>query len=361
MHIPWGWSKQRPQFIAEELSHHFDITVLSIKNYGSKRVNDIPLTKTLKIYEPFRLPFERFSIIFYFNTILYQLYFKFLFRNHLIWITDPRIYERVISVLPKEASIIYDCMDDVLEFNLSAREKEKLYYLEKKLVQSAQFIFCSSKTLLNRIGTRYGKEILNKSEVVNNALSEDLYKMYTPASKWFEIKESINQIRQDGQKIYTYIGTISHWFDFNLLLESLEENKDLSYFLFGHTDVDIPTHPRIHFFGAIEHSMVGPVMALADVLIMPFSLTPLIESVDAVKIYEYIASGKPVVCLKYYETEKFGAFLIYYDSAQSYIVGLKNALTKNALSEQKKINFTKQNIWEKRIIIMKKKIESLYI
>jgi teichuronic acid biosynthesis glycosyltransferase TuaH len=359
MHIPWGWSKQRPQFIAEELAKHFDVTVLSAKNYASKKVNETVPSKRLNIHEPFRIPFERYRLIFHINKIIYWFYFKFLFNNHIVWITDPRAYERIVNAIPKNTNIIYDCMDDVLAFNLSPEVKTKISILEQELVSSAQFIFCSSETLLKRLKTRYGDKISLKSEVVNNALSDKKFLHTSKTDDISEIQTVFSEARKKDYIICTYIGTISDWFDFELILESLERNAKVCYFLFGHTDVTIPKHPRLIFFGAIKHEIVFNVMALSDILVMPFLLTPLIESVDAVKLYEYIASGKPVICLQYPESEKFGELLKYYKSIESYMIALDKAVASKILNDNVRITFVKNHNWEKRVIPIVTKIKIL--
>ena len=58
---------------------------------------------------------------------------------------------------------------------------------------------------------------------------------------------------------------------------------------------------KVIFHGPIEHSRLIENKELYDVLIMPFIRNELIESVDPVKLYEYIAfenQSSPCITLK---------------------------------------------------------------
>ena len=48
---------------------------------------------------------------------------------------------------------------------------------------------------------------------------------------------------------------------------------------------------------------------------MPFILNELIESVDPVKLYEYINFEKNIICIKYDEILRFKDFVYFYNTA----------------------------------------------
>ena len=78
---------------------------------------------------------------------------------------------------------------------------------------------------------------------------------------------------------------------------------------------------------------------------------PLIEAVDPVKLYEYIAFGKEVISIQYPEVERFGAFVHFY-RAQSEFVEIVGKFARGALPRRnhplQRKTFLAENTWEKR-------------
>ena len=60
MHVPWGWIKQRPHFIAEGLNKDYEVRVVFNKNYRMSSVNN---DTTIHIVGLLKLPFGRIKII----------------------------------------------------------------------------------------------------------------------------------------------------------------------------------------------------------------------------------------------------------------------------------------------------------
>jgi len=102
MHVDWRWIKQRPHFIAEGLSKHYDVTVV---HFCSKhflfREYDIS-DYNLNILPALRLPFYQNKIIYALNREYIRIYFKFLIKKYnpdFIWITFPQLYDYIPSNL----------------------------------------------------------------------------------------------------------------------------------------------------------------------------------------------------------------------------------------------------------------------
>lgn len=123
MHIPWGWAKQRPHFLALELAKTFSVDVYCVKSY--RKGNQTPeFTKELKVNELFVLPFgNKLKLLFNINLILIRYQLKNLLVQNVdfVWLTSPMFTATIPKVL--KGKIIYDCMDDFLEFPLIKKKK----------------------------------------------------------------------------------------------------------------------------------------------------------------------------------------------------------------------------------------------
>jgi hypothetical protein len=68
-----------------------------------------------------------------------------------------------------------------------------------------------------------------------------------------------------------------------------------------------------------NHTRVKSIMAEADILFMPFQVTDLIQSVNPVKLYEYIYSNKASISVGYDETELLKNIFIYILTLKIYV------------------------------------------
>ena len=103
----------------------------------------------------------------------------------------------------------------------------------------------------------------------------------------------------------------------------------------------------------MPHERIFDAMLESDILIMPFVLNDLIKSVNPVKLYEYIYSGKPIISLEYGETIKFSDYIYLYkpSDTDSFINCLNEIKANNYAGKQSLANaqkFVYGNTWAER-------------
>lgn len=349
MHVPWAWIKQRPHFIAEFLNENYDLQILyklplkvSKKNLKNKKDDK------LKISSFFVIPFKRLPILKNFgfleviNNVLLWWQLPSLKDREFIWLTSWSLYRFIERHLPKEAKVIWDCMDDELEF--PDIKSNPLIYAEaldneRKLMKRADIVFCSSEYLKGKVIGRSG--ITRAIHVLNNAIG-------IPTE--IKAKEGINLLGE-LDNIFMYAGTISSWFDFDSVIHSLNHNSTLNFLLIGPSDVSIPIHPRLHYLGTVQREDLFWIMEKATALTMPFQVNELILSVNPVKLYEYIYMCKPIIASKYPETEKFNEYVYLYKNKEEFsklaegIIKGDSTVKKSGIEARE---FAKANTWESR-------------
>jgi glycosyltransferase involved in cell wall biosynthesis len=352
IHLPWGWVKQRFHFIAEGLTEYFDVRIIYEKQYIYKhKLVHHERTDNLTIQEVFKLPYVASAFFLKLNSAIvrYQLR-KIIDGYDFVWLTHPNLFDRIDGILPKRIKVIYDCMDDYLEFSYvksHPRFFDMTFENEKALIKASDIVFSSSASLKRKLCERYGSD--EKIYVVNNGISLDESASKKVVDEELSAKVA-GALNMRGTKI-VYIGGISDWVDFDLLLASLEACTGINYLLFGPSEIKIPEHERLLHLGPIQHKYVFAVMERADALVMPFKVNELILSVNPVKLYEYIYSCKPSIAVKYGETEQFSDYVYLYSTREEYIE-LINQITRRRLSlktgcEECK-RFAMDNIWKKR-------------
>ncbi len=345
MHVSWFWIKQRPQFIAEELSKHFDVTIACMEDYNNQALLDKETTDHIK--------FVGFSIFNNKNNNNWigklngwrkkRKLAKLISDNEIIWFNAPTQFTHARRPIQESHFIVYDCMDDACAFLPDDVSRAPVQELEQALCRRANQIFASATQLKKVIEARYAPDA--PINVVNNAL---VYKESVETA----IDENIEALLTNSTyKHIVYTGTIASWFDFESVIYFLEQHQTVDCIVIGPSDTSLPTHPRLHFPGAVPHAQIATILEKADALIMPFVVTTLIESVNPVKAYEYIASGKPVILTRYAETNCFEPFSYLYKGAEE-LSSLIGALCDNTLAPKKSkeecIAFAKANTWTSR-------------
>jgi len=337
MHIPWGWIKQRPHFLALELQKYFNVDIYMPKFYKEISYNTADNVKISYLY---KFPYEEKSILIgEINLRLMKLQLKFLLKKYkYIWLTDIRLYPYIMDVINEDQYLIYDCMDDVIEFSNMESQKNFLKKIEEELFKRADLVLFSSKYLADK----KTKEFSCKNyEIIYNALDKNMMqeKIYNDFDEFF--------FKYKNFKILTYIGTIAEWFDYDVIKASLEKYEDIVYFIVGPVEGKKYKHERVIYFDGLEHKYVKTFISKSDAMIMPFKVNELIKAVDPVKLYEYIAFNDQVISVYYEELDKFKPYIKTYKNIDEYLKVLKNIRKRN--DEFINVNFILENSWEQRI------------
>jgi len=347
----WWWAKQRPQFIAEGLSEFYKITYTFPRTYKTRNIVKCQkaTNPNLELDQVFKLPLDRFRLIRSINRMLLLLQLRPIIPLYdIIWITHPDIYKQIKSILPLNTSIVYDCMDDYLEFPNTKRNKKEasgIFNNERMLVNNANILIFSAEYLRNKVLARY--ESQKKCSIVNNAVSKEFLLRSDDEQYSFP---GFHDFKGHIKLVYT--GTISAWFDFDLIIRSLKRFDNIVYILAGPLEIKVPSNSRIIYLGPLSHQNIKKLYNIADAFIMPFHDEELIRSVDPVKVYEYISGCKPVIVLKYSGTDKFKDFVYRYSNPEEFIALVGQLSERNLKLKKSKEEcnvFTRANTWESRV------------
>jgi teichuronic acid biosynthesis glycosyltransferase TuaH len=358
MHIPWGWVKQRPHFLAEGLAVSHNVILAYIKPYFVRNLiqDKCPLVH----YVLNKIPLPDLWFVKYINIFLVALQVYFICKINkidTIWITDVRLYcyLKYIRFQKNNITLIYDCMDDTLAFPKIAKNKNKVTYLlneEQELLKNCDIIFSSSETLLNSCNNKANFSVNQIRKVVNNALDEAGQKII-PLADDHILPFLYTKYHQQGYTILIYLGTIASWLDIQSIKKSLSLFSKIVYFFVGPAEIDLSFDQRVIHIKPVPHSHVKYIMSKADILVMPFIVNKLIEAVDPVKMYEYVSCNKPIIASAYYETLKFSNYANLYSSTDNYCALIEQILSFNNYPPPNSIeeltDFRSKNSWQQRV------------
>lgn len=335
MNVDWDWIKQRPHFIAEGLATKNEIKV--IYQYRYQRDGLQNNDRTVPLAPIYVIP--KIDNLKYFNRINLFIKKNFVerqiknFKPNIIYLTYPT---QIYSIPDDYAGkIVYDCMDDHLAINNKSRES--IFKAEKILVQRANIVITSSKSLKNKLENRYN---ISRISIVRNGFNGPI----------LEIKQQ--QLKRNKHLTLAYIGTISHWFDTEVIKKSLKEIPELNYLLIGPFDAgERISDPRVNYMGTVNHNQLFNKIKNVDALIMPFQVNQIIESVDPVKLYEYINFNKDILSVEYDEIERFNSFVHFYKTYENYIAQLRELMQAKSVkyTDADRKEFLEKNSWLERV------------
>jgi len=258
-----------------------------------------------------------------------------------------------IDCIPEKYSgiVIYDCMDEHSEFVDDMQKQAIITAYEKRLVERADIIFASSDNLKKQLQIKYNEQLKTNIHVVRNGYDGNVIK---------NIKE---EIKLQEEYIIAYFGTVSSWFNFEYIEKSLDVFENIKYRIIGPVDVsNAPKHERIDYVGVVEHAKLYDSVKDVDLLILPFWVNKLIESVDPVKLYEYINMNKNILCSYYDEIARYEPFVYFYNDYKSYIDQLAKLMKEKKVkySMHERELFLAENSWRDRAQSIKRIIEAYH-
>lgn len=212
-----------------------------------------------------------------------------------IWVSvpSPAVVE-ALRELPRRL-LVYDCIDN---FALFHKGRRSILDAERVLASEADVVFATADELLERM-----RQLNPNSILLPNGAD---FAHFSSASGQIQPPPDIARI---GKPVLGYVGEIAWWFDFDLVRDLATQNPDWSLVLIGQTHEarasKLGQVPNIHLLGRKPYSELPAYLSRFDVCLLPFKINDLTSAVNPVKLYEYLAAGKPVVSTPMREVLKY--------------------------------------------------------
>jgi glycosyltransferase involved in cell wall biosynthesis len=237
--------------------------------------------------------------------------------------------------------LCYDCIDDIKVF---CKDKHISYFsdMQKKLVEKSDLIIISAQKLKDDITT-----IRNDApiEYIANGVEFD---MFAKQGNRTNVPDSMQRL---PKPIIGFIGSLFKWIDIDLIKKSAIAHPNYSFVLVGPVhEIKIPDLPNIYHLGPKPYESIPSYINAFDVCLIPFIADSLSDKVDPIKVYEYLALGKPVVAINLPELEKMRNFIYLAKDNNDFIKSINQAVNENNPElKNQRIEYAKENSWERRV------------
>lgn len=159
-----------------------------------------------------------------------------------------------------------------------------------------------------------------------------------------------------------YVGAMEEWFDYTTLEYLAKKMPAASFVCVGNAmkiQDKIAPMDNIFFLGRKKYEELPRYIKNSNVGLIPFWLKQnkkLIDHINPLKLYEYMACGLPVVSSAWQELEVLQTPAKLYYSKEEALLLLKDALREHSDPEQY-IGYAARNTWDDRVDMLLKTLE----
>jgi len=274
----------------------------------------------------------------------------------IFWAAHPKSVE-ILDYLDYEICI-YDCYDAFGDFHEEKWKADYIKRLERKLLEKSDLVIASAKSLFES-----RKEFNDNTHLVQNGadITHFQQKLLEPSGIY------PTDIAEIKRPIVGYMGDIASWLDVDAISHAADELPDVNFVFLGTVkrDVDIlNSKPNVHFPGRIDYVDLPYFLHYFDICTIPFLVNDMTMHVNPIKVYEYMATGLPVISSKLPEVLELGDIIHFYDNKHDLTSKIRSILNnKNNQIElsQRRIEKAMENSWDLRVMKIWELIERTLI
>jgi glycosyltransferase involved in cell wall biosynthesis len=261
------------------------------------------------------------------------------------WIYDPTSSEMAGSL--GEAFAVYDCVDDYPAQAGSDRRRRALVAAgDEQAAGAARIVFTTTRTLFER-----QRRINPDTHLVPNVGD---YEHFSPAA---DRAHSAPDVAALPRPVLGFAGNlVPSKVDFALLEAVARARPEWTVLLVGPGQREsekslrrVSSLPNVHWLGAKPYAELPHYVAAFDVGLIPYVANTYTESCLPLKLYEYLAAGKPVVASGLPELAGMEPDVLLADGEDAFVAGVDRALGRLGESERAaRMALAAGNTWETR-------------
>jgi teichuronic acid biosynthesis glycosyltransferase TuaH len=263
-----------------------------------------------------------------------------------LWINQHEAAHMLYAKLT--TNVIYDITDDWTTFSGNQAQLEMVTRQDRLLCERANHVIvCSEKLFADKkhlVDNRRLHLIPNGVHVEHYiTVSDDNLASASVASQW-------------TKPIIGYTGTVhSDRVDVDLLMKVATSFPDATIPLVGPnllSEVDckrLRKFPNIVLLGPIPYAELPDIMRTFSVCMVPHLVSPFTESLNPIKLWEYLASGKPIVSTNVAGFRDFSDLIFVANTEDEFVRSIASALTEDKATGSDRQAIANIHSWDSRL------------
>ena len=270
----------------------------------------------------------------------------------IFWYYSPEAFVRT-GDMPAVLKV-YDCVDFYEEspyYGQREKEKERFLNLEKQTLKVVDLTIFTSKPLADNKG-KFAKNYILEENVADVAI--------------FKEKATFKRHHPGDRIDVFYVGAInSHKVDLTLIQKLDKEGFAVTMIGpiggWGSSDnIDPQNLQNVRFLGPKDHEELPGYIAESNVCIIPYNINGYTRGVFPLKLFEYLASGKPVVSTALPSLADYDTLIYLSDDHDSFISNIRKCVEQDSRQKfTRRIEVASENSWEKKVERIDHKISEL--
>ena len=242
------------------------------------------------------------------------------------------------------AHVVYDCIDEVT-VHIPRPDLTPLYQKwEYELIARAAGAVTTAETLSEGLRSRNARLPIT---VIRNGVDADHFERVARANG------RPKDLPVSNRPIIGFVGALYNWIDWRLIADVARALPDYDFVFVGPHDGRgalnlLDGAQNVRFLGPRPYARVPAYMAAFDVAWVPFDQSRVSRAANPVKIYEYLAVGKPVVTTPVADTNLFGTLVRVGRTPEEIVECLRAALAERDVKIDERKEFARANSWNAR-------------
>ena len=223
--------------------------------------------------------------------------------------TNLVIRQEDVLKIKGKVLIIYEYIDEIHQEISGSISIDYALRRHEYMIKKSDIVVATADKLLDDVTKIRKKSVY----LIPNGVE---YEHFHIQRDYDDIPSDIKSIIKKGNPIIGYYGALAKWFDYELLKEMAIKRPNYEIVLIG-WDYDgsirnqrLKRFKNIHYLGIKKYPILPKYAVWFDVATIPFVLNKITESTSPIKIFEYMALGKPIVTTDLRECRKYKSVLI---------------------------------------------------
>lgn len=292
--------------------------------------------------------------------------------SQMLYLYSPRMTKRLDVILadarevicflywPRQAhlltnfhydKLVYEHVDDLSLFYYHDAAGEEIH---RKLLEAANLTVVTAEVLYEQ-----AKPFARYLLLAENAGDYAFFK----EGRSEEINPRIKETCTGYDAVLGYYGSLANWFDYDLINEIAAKKENWLFILIGY-DFDgtldaLAELPNILHIEAQPYEKLPSYIVGFSLQLIPFHINEITEATSPVKLFEYMASGKPILTSDLPECRKYKSVYRYQNvddfiKKAEYLLSLPEDDSYFALLEQE----AQENTWQTRVDLILETLEN---
>jgi teichuronic acid biosynthesis glycosyltransferase TuaH len=264
-------------------------------------------------------------------------------RRPVLWL-NPHYALHMVGRMG-ESAVIYDVTDDWSMLSQSPQSRRRVIKQDAALCRAADAVVVCSERLREMKST-----LTDKVHRIPNGVD---------AAHYYAVLDGQGPLPSEAERwprpVFGYTGTIHpDRIDIDLIEKVARSIKAGSMVLVGPNHLPPACQQRlarcdnVFLHSQIPYSQIPNYMRAFDVCITPHKVTPFTESLNPIKLWEYLAAGKPIVSTDVAGFRDYPGLVYIASDAREFVEKLAAALVEDSLRRTARRTEAGHHSWEAR-------------